>query len=93
MSTFLVTYVRKNSFELSNTRTPIHPYTKSVGLMTLLTSLKPKTYTTLGPYTRTPTSIHQGPYTNVLRHHCMCTTSSLYAIRHLAGKPKMFLEF
>ena len=28
MSTFLVTYIRKNPFELSNTSTPIHPYTK-----------------------------------------------------------------
>ena len=49
MSILLVTYIRKNPFELSNTRTPIHPYTKSFGLMTSLTSLKPKTYTTLGP--------------------------------------------
>ena len=27
MSTFLVTYIRKNPFELSNICTPIHPYT------------------------------------------------------------------
>ena len=33
MSTFLVTYIRKNPFELSNTRTPVHPYTKSFGLI------------------------------------------------------------
>ena len=34
---FLLTYIRKNSFELANTRTPIHPYTKSFGLVTSLT--------------------------------------------------------
>ena len=29
MSICLVTYIRKNPFELSNIRTPIHPYTKT----------------------------------------------------------------
>ena len=28
MSTFLVTYIRKNPFELPEVHTPIHPYTK-----------------------------------------------------------------
>ena len=46
MSIFLVTYIRKNSIKLSNIRTPIHTYSKS---LQWIMSKKAKTYTTLCP--------------------------------------------